>query len=254
MGIFDTIKGIGSSIVKGTKELFAGGVTMLPTNLITRVEEKVQPFLGQRSFTKEEKAILIGTGVAAATLASAPIVLSVAGRSSISYVASTVGKALVPKTLLGIGGSVLLAGAAVSSPKVREAVLNLPSTIFKAGETVGKAVEEGKVPFVPTTPLGVVAAGVGLVAAGAAAAYVADKVMDNKTVSPTTDITTPLVPATIETNDAFPTTSETTKISTTKRKRRTKKKEDVNMNQNVKILVNNEFVQNKRYLNAINHR
>lgn len=161
----------------------------------------------------------------------------------------------VAKTLVGTPKKALITtmatGALVSSPKLREAVTELPVTTFQAGQKVGEFIEKSPTGDKGSDLIakGLVAGGVGALALGAGlvvAPKVAEFVKDKFAKSDDGLIgggdSIQLRPITTDTAPAITPEVQTIKAGETKprRKRRAvRKSEGVRVSQRVQVMVNN---------------
>ena len=192
-----------------------------------------------------------------ATTATAAAAILTAGTSLGRTAAVTAVKKAVPtvaKTTLGTPAraatTVLSAGALTASPTVRKAAVNLPKTVFKTGETIGKTIEKspdkeklGEI----AAKTALIGAGAGVVAAGAllipkVAGAVKDKITKNDQLTGTPVNVNGQQVGTLAA--AAPPTSKVTstpgqvKKTTKKRKRRAK---PMQIRNTVKLINNNNI-------------
>lgn len=279
MGLLSNIGSAIKSVATGTKELFSGGITQLPKNIVQRVEDKVAPIIGARPFTPEEATIIKTTAVAAGALAAAPVAIaaapSVAAATPVLLkiaqpLVSTPARAITTALVAPVVATAVITnpiGAAKTVEKTVEAQLDL-------GKTLANPSIEAAKEFVSEHPIATAAgaAGAALLVGKVAAPLISgalsrDAIQDQtkalikqaeeKAKSPETpQITTPLVnnstmgtvPTTAPVAAATPVTPKTEliattgggSVSTTKRKRRAVKPQEQRISQRVNVIVANQ--------------
>jgi len=207
---------------------------------------------------KESTAQLVVGGASNALLVTAPF--SGAVKTAVTKtVASTIAKAPIKSAAVGLVGG----GALISSPTIAKSAVSVvssaPESLVGTGETIGKIVEtggniltdlSGKDVKNITTALG------GGLLVGAGATYLYDKLKEDKDdkVLDTSTIVTPVKSgetSTVGTPTVAP-TRETQIITSSTRRRKSKKKESPTIRINNAIAINNTTngikLTNKRYL------
>jgi len=254
MSLFSNIKDFVTQNVSDTTKKKVVSVIDSALTVLTSPIGAIKNFKKAKEVTSKTSTLsLVAQGVENTLLAVAPF--SAAGKSlatkAVSKAFGTVGSSAT---------TLLVGGAAVSSPTIRNAAVNLltPSNLIASGEKIGKYVEDIPDKVKDSGIVGgVLAAGAGLGLTGLAVAgakLLYDDYKDGGIID--TLPTETGESSIIATNPSVPMGQETSTISVGKRKYKKSKKQQQpqNISQKVNIMINNSNKsQTKKYLNRLSY-